>query len=114
MEDITTLNRTIAAQRNQNFLLALNFFQKGIYYQWNWVTLSFLSLFALFGGFLAFIRALANFCLRDFQTFSLTNSMIKKLYTEITEEYQLSKLETDGDINFADLTHTPDMTEQDE
>lgn len=40
--------------------------------------------------------------------------MIKKLYTEITEEYQLNKLENEGDLNFSDLTHTPDMTEQDE
>lgn len=74
------------------------------------MTLSFLSLFALFGGFLAFLRALANYCLRDFQNFSLTNSMIKKLYTEVQEEDYSNKGDGDTTQNFDELL-TPEEAE---
>lgn len=42
---------------------------------------SIFSFFAMFGGFLSLCRVLSNFFAKDFQTFSLENSMIKKLYS---------------------------------
>jgi hypothetical protein len=44
------------------------------------------SLFGLFGGTFAFITMLCNYLLARIQNFASTNSMIKKLYTQITPE----------------------------
>jgi len=58
--------------------------------------LSLFALIASFGGFLSFIRALCNSLLKDMQTFSLDNSMIKKLFTKMTREEE--KHEDTGDF----------------
>ncbi len=55
-----------------------------------------LQFFSMFGGFLSLVRVLTNFSLKDMQTFSAENSMIKKLFTTINEK------EDDNDVDFCE------------
>ena len=85
-DDTVAFNQTIAAENDLNFLFSLDLAQNDVYFKQSFTTLSLFALLASFGGFLSFIRALCNSLLIDMQTFSLDNSMIKKLFTKMTKE----------------------------
>ena len=84
-DDTEFLNQTVAAAYNNNFLFSLNLAQNEVYFKQSFTTLTLFALLASFGGFLSLVRLLSNTAVKDIQNFSLQNSMIKKLFTKMTE-----------------------------
>lgn len=62
---------------------------------------SVLMYFALFGGLFSLLSRIMNYSLKATQKFAISNSMIKKLFTQVDEDAKTQDIKADESLSEA-------------
>jgi len=79
--------------------LSIQFLQASTSVKYSYVRGDLSGTFQRFGSYLALILRFAGYCIQDFQGFSKTNSMIKKLYTKDKKKGKKKDEKQEGLLN---------------